>query len=131
MNQGMDRSGTDAQLDRNRGHQSASADERDMLFFGARRGMVAAWMKPLKRRPDLHAVLGNQTAGQVDRWLDTERLVHDAQRADMLATLDHVSGEVASTITTYEVDRKVNNSRMTALSEFPRSCSLKFPRSRR
>jgi len=46
-----------------------------------------------------------------DRWLDTERLSDDAQKADMLAMLDHVSGEVASTITTYEVDRKVNNSR--------------------
>lgn len=45
------------------------------------------------------------------RWLDTEKLVDDAQKADMLTLLDHVSAKVASTITTYEVDRKVNNSR--------------------
>lgn len=46
-----------------------------------------------------------------DRWLDTEKLVDDAQKDDMLALLDRVSGTVASTITSYEVDRKVNNSR--------------------
>ncbi|MDP9028505.1 MAG: SOS response-associated peptidase [Actinomycetota bacterium] len=49
--------------------------------------------------------------GVFDRWLDTEKLTDDAQTADVLTMLDHVSGEVASTITTYEVDRKINNSR--------------------
>ena len=76
------------------------------------------------RRGVSTSVTTNETSGELhdrmpvflepevfDRWLDTERLSEDAQKADMLAMLDHVSGEVASTITTYEVDRKVNNSR--------------------
>jgi putative SOS response-associated peptidase YedK len=46
-----------------------------------------------------------------DRWLDTEKLSDDGERDDLLATLDRVSTGVASTITTYEVDRRVNNSR--------------------
>lgn len=46
-----------------------------------------------------------------DRWLDSEKITDDAQRDDLLAMLDSVSTEVASTITTYEVDRRVNNSR--------------------
>ena len=48
---------------------------------------------------------------QYDRWLDSEKLTDDAQRDELLAMLDGVSTEVASTITTYEVDRRVNNSR--------------------
>jgi len=46
-----------------------------------------------------------------DRWLDSEKLSDDGNRDDLLATLDRVSTGVASTITTYEVDRRVNNSR--------------------
>jgi hypothetical protein len=46
-----------------------------------------------------------------DRWLDTEKLTDDGERDDLLATLDRASTGVASTITTYEVDRRVNNSR--------------------
>ena len=46
-----------------------------------------------------------------DRWLDTEKLTDDGERDDLLATLDRASMGVASTITTYEVDRRVNNSR--------------------
>jgi putative SOS response-associated peptidase YedK len=46
-----------------------------------------------------------------DRWLDTGKLADDGERDDLLATLDRVSTGVASTITTYEVDRRVNNSR--------------------
>jgi len=50
-------------------------------------------------------------AGVYDRWLDTERLVDDAQKDDMLALLQEVSTVQAAHITTYEVDRRVNNSR--------------------
>jgi putative SOS response-associated peptidase YedK len=45
------------------------------------------------------------------RWLDSEKITDDGERDDLLATLDRISTEVASTITTYEVDRRVNNSR--------------------
>jgi putative SOS response-associated peptidase YedK len=45
------------------------------------------------------------------RWLDSEKITDDGERDDLLATLDRVSTEVASTITAYEVDRRVNNSR--------------------
>jgi putative SOS response-associated peptidase YedK len=45
-----------------------------------------------------------------ERWLDPVKW-DDAQKADALAMLSEVSSEVAATITTYEVDRKVNNSR--------------------
>jgi putative SOS response-associated peptidase YedK len=46
-----------------------------------------------------------------DRWLDTEKLADDGERDDLLRALDEVSTGVASTITAYEVDRRVNNSR--------------------
>jgi putative SOS response-associated peptidase YedK len=46
-----------------------------------------------------------------DRWLDTEKLADDGARDGLLAMLDSVSTDVASTITAYEVDRRVNNSR--------------------
>ena len=46
-----------------------------------------------------------------DEWLAPHKLETDADRERMLALLQHVSGEVAATITTYEVDRRVNNSR--------------------
>jgi putative SOS response-associated peptidase YedK len=51
------------------------------------------------------------TPDQYDRWLDAEKITDDARRDELLAMLDGVSTEVASTITTYEVDRRVNNSR--------------------
>ena len=46
-----------------------------------------------------------------DRWLDSAKIDDEGERDDLLATLDRVSTEVASTITAYEVDRRVNNSR--------------------
>jgi putative SOS response-associated peptidase YedK len=46
-----------------------------------------------------------------DEWLNPTKLATDAERQHMLALLHDVSGSVASTITTYEVDRRVNNSR--------------------
>lgn len=51
------------------------------------------------------------TPDLIDRWLDTEKITDDGERDDLLATLDRASTGVASTITTYEVDRRVNNSR--------------------
>lgn len=45
-----------------------------------------------------------------DRWLEPLNW-DEAQKTDALAMLTKVSEEVASTITTYEVGRKVNNSR--------------------
>jgi putative SOS response-associated peptidase YedK len=46
-----------------------------------------------------------------DRWLSPDKLMDDAQKDELLAMLEHVSAEVAATITTYPVDRRVNNSR--------------------
>lgn len=46
-----------------------------------------------------------------DRWLDSEKITDDAERDDLLAMLDAVSTEAASTVTAHEVDRRVNNSR--------------------
>lgn len=46
-----------------------------------------------------------------DTWLDTEKLASDADRDRMLGLLDSESAAVASTITAYAVDRRVNNSR--------------------
>jgi len=46
-----------------------------------------------------------------NRWLDTERLADDAQKDDMLALLHEVSTAQAGHITSYEVDRRVNNTR--------------------
>jgi putative SOS response-associated peptidase YedK len=45
-----------------------------------------------------------------DCWLEPGKW-DDAQKIDALAMLTRVSEKVASTMTTYEVDRKVNNSR--------------------
>ena len=50
-------------------------------------------------------------AGVYDRWPDTERLADDAQKDDMLALLHEVSTVQAGHIRSYEVDRRVNNSR--------------------
>jgi putative SOS response-associated peptidase YedK len=49
--------------------------------------------------------------GMYDRWLDSEKVTDDAERDELLAMLEGVSTGVASTITAYEVDRRVNNSR--------------------
>jgi putative SOS response-associated peptidase YedK len=46
-----------------------------------------------------------------DRWLSPQKLATDEERNSELDMLEHVSGEVASTVDQYEVDRKVNNSR--------------------
>jgi putative SOS response-associated peptidase YedK len=46
-----------------------------------------------------------------DRWLDADRLADDVQKDDMLAMLHHVSTGQAGTISSYLVDRRVNNSR--------------------
>ena len=51
-----------------------------------------------------------------DEWLAPTTLSTDDDRQAAVARLERVSGEVASTITTYAVDRKVNNSR-TSLPE--------------
>ncbi|HWH25133.1 MAG TPA: SOS response-associated peptidase [Pseudolysinimonas sp.] len=46
-----------------------------------------------------------------DEWLNPEPLATDAEREHALSLLEVVSDQVASTITTHEVDRRVNNSR--------------------
>jgi putative SOS response-associated peptidase YedK len=46
-----------------------------------------------------------------DEWLSPAKLTTDAEREGTLAMLKDVSTGVASTITAYEVDRRVNNSR--------------------
>ncbi|HTL42529.1 MAG TPA: SOS response-associated peptidase [Pseudolysinimonas sp.] len=51
------------------------------------------------------------TPDQFDRWLDPEKLTDEARRDELLAMLDSASTKVAASITTYEVDRRVNNSR--------------------
>lgn len=49
--------------------------------------------------------------GAYDRWLSPEKLVDDAQKQELLSLLEHVSTGVAATVTGFEVDRRVNNSR--------------------
>jgi putative SOS response-associated peptidase YedK len=49
--------------------------------------------------------------GVYDEWLNPAKLTSDAEREHLLSLLDVVSDRVASTMTTYEVDRRVNNSR--------------------
>jgi putative SOS response-associated peptidase YedK len=46
-----------------------------------------------------------------DEWLNPAKYTSDAEREHAVSILEVVSEGVASTITTYEVDRKVNNSR--------------------
>ena len=46
-----------------------------------------------------------------DEWLNPHKLESDAEKEHLLALLTDVSGTVAATITSYEVDRRVNNSR--------------------
>lgn len=51
------------------------------------------------------------TRDAYEEWLSPAKLTSDADRERMLGMLDAVSAEVASTLTSYEVDRRVNNSR--------------------
>jgi len=51
------------------------------------------------------------TRDAYDEWLSPAKLASDADKQRMLDLLDAVSSEVASTLTGYEVDRRVNNSR--------------------
>ena len=46
-----------------------------------------------------------------DRWLSPAKLEEQGDLDEIVAMLERVSDEVAGTITTYEVDRRVNNSR--------------------
>jgi putative SOS response-associated peptidase YedK len=46
-----------------------------------------------------------------DEWLNPVKFTTDAEREHAVSILEVVSEGVASTITTYEVDRRVNNSR--------------------
>jgi putative SOS response-associated peptidase YedK len=46
-----------------------------------------------------------------DEWLSPAKLASDADKQRMLGMLEAVSGEVAASISSYEVDRRVNNSR--------------------
>lgn len=49
--------------------------------------------------------------GVYDEWLNPAKLTTDGEKEHILSLLDVVSDRVAATITTYEVDRRVNNSR--------------------
>ena len=51
------------------------------------------------------------TADVYDRWLSPQKLTTDEEREEELAMLHSISEQVASTVTEYEVDRRVNNSR--------------------
>jgi putative SOS response-associated peptidase YedK len=50
-------------------------------------------------------------ASMYDRWLDSEKITDEARRDELVAMLQGVSTDVAATVTAYEVDRRVNNSR--------------------
>lgn len=51
------------------------------------------------------------TPDAYDEWLSPHKLTSDAEKEHLLGMLEAVSAQVAGTITTYEVDRRVNNSR--------------------
>jgi putative SOS response-associated peptidase YedK len=51
------------------------------------------------------------TPNVYDEWLNPHKLSTDSERENLLQILSDVSDGVASTITTYEVARRVNNSR--------------------
>ena len=51
------------------------------------------------------------TRAAYDEWLSPAKLASDADKQRMLDLLESVSGEVAASLTSYEVDRRVNNSR--------------------
>ena len=46
-----------------------------------------------------------------DEWLSPAKLASEADEERMLSLLESVSGEVAASLTSYEVDRRVNNAR--------------------
>jgi putative SOS response-associated peptidase YedK len=46
-----------------------------------------------------------------DRWLSPAKIEEQGELDELVTLLEKVSDEVAATITTYEVDRRVNNSR--------------------
>jgi putative SOS response-associated peptidase YedK len=58
--------------------------------------------------PRMPAFLTRET---YDEWLSPAKLASDADKQRMLGMLEAVSGEVAASISSYEVDRRVNNSR--------------------
>jgi putative SOS response-associated peptidase YedK len=51
------------------------------------------------------------TPAAYDEWLNPTKLATEAEKDHVLSLLHTVSERVASTITTYEVDRRVNNAR--------------------
>ncbi|RQP10574.1 MAG: SOS response-associated peptidase [Microbacteriaceae bacterium] len=51
------------------------------------------------------------TRDAYDEWLSPAKLATDADRERMLSMLEAVSAGVAATLTSHEVDRRVNNSR--------------------
>lgn len=51
------------------------------------------------------------TRAAYDEWLSPAKLASDADKQRMLHLLDAVSVEVAASLTSHEVDRRVNNSR--------------------
>jgi putative SOS response-associated peptidase YedK len=51
------------------------------------------------------------TADVYDEWLNPQKLTTDSEREHMVHLLNDISTEVASAITAYDVDRRVNNSR--------------------
>jgi putative SOS response-associated peptidase YedK len=51
------------------------------------------------------------TPGVYDEWLSPGKFATDHEKENALTLLHNVSEHVASTITTYEVDRRVSNSR--------------------
>ncbi len=51
------------------------------------------------------------TRDAYDEWLSPAKLTTDADKEHLLSLLDAASAEVAATITGYQVDRRVNNSR--------------------
>jgi putative SOS response-associated peptidase YedK len=51
------------------------------------------------------------TPDHFDEWLNPVKFTTESEREHAVALLESVSEGVASTITTYEVDRRVNNSR--------------------
>jgi putative SOS response-associated peptidase YedK len=51
------------------------------------------------------------TRAAYDEWLSPAKLASDADKERMLGMLEAVSAEVAASISGYEVDRRVNNSR--------------------
>ncbi len=108
-----------------------AGDKQPHFIHGDRRMLAAAGLATARKVDDGWAVStviitreARDASGEVhermpaflrredyDEWLAPHKLEADADKERMLSLLRHVSGEVAATITTYEVDRRVNNSR--------------------